>query len=157
MQPPESNKISDDKNIIEWIKYSNAKAEASEIKASAQVRDSDDTIEVIALKKCEGGYEFFDEKGILNPQDNKTAIKMAQHTIRLPRAVYYGYGIDKVIKYLEDYYNENLKEWDNQSWLKNTLGIVFDVNNEFRIFDKILRYDTKYGLTVKKEDENERI
>lgn len=157
LQPPESNKISDDKNIIEWIKYSNAKAEASEIKASAQVRDSDDTIEVIALKKCEGGYEFFDEKGILNPQDNKTAIKMAQHTIRLPRAVYYGYGIDKVIKYLEDYYNENLKEWDNQSWLKNTLGIVFDVNNEFRIFDKILRYDTKYGLTVKKEDENERI
>lgn len=157
LQPPETNKISDDKNILDWIKYSNAKAEASEIKASAQVRDSDDTIEVIALKKCEGGYEFFDEKGILNPLDNKTAIKMAQHTIRLPRAVYYGYGIDKVIKYLEDYYNENLKEWDNQSWLKNTLGIVFDVNNEFRIFDKILHYDTKYGLTVKKEDEDERI
>lgn len=157
LQPPETNKISDDKNILDWIKYSNAKAEASEIKASAQVRDSDDTIEVIALKKCECGYEFFDEKGILNPLDNKTAIKMAQHTIRLPRAVYYGYGIDKVIKYLEDYYNENLKEWDNQSWLKNTLGIVFDVNNEFRIFDKILHYDTKYGLTVKKEDEDERI
>lgn len=157
LQSPETNKISDDKNIIEWIKYSNAKAEASEIKASAQVRDSDDTIEVIALKKCEGGYEFFDEKGILNPLDNKTAIKMAQHTIRLPRAVNYGFGIDKVIKYLEDYYNENLKEWDNQSWLKNTLGIVFDVNNEFRIFDKILHYDTKYGLTVKKEDEDERI
>ncbi len=155
--PPEVNKISDDNNILDWIEYSDKNAEASEIKASAQVRDSDDTIEVIALKKCEGGYEFFDEKGILNPQDNKTAIKMAQHTIRLPRAVYYGYGIDKVIKYLEDYYNENLKEWDNQSWLKNTLGIVFDVNNEFRIFDKILRYDTKYGLTVKKEDEDERI
>lgn len=155
--PPEVNKISDDNNILDWIEYSDKNAEASEIKASAQVRDSDDTIEVIALKKCEGGYEFFDEKGILNPQDNKTAIKMAQHTIRLPRAVYYGYGIDKVIKYLEDYYNENLKEWDNQSWLKNTLGIVFDVNNEFRIFDKILHYDTKYGLTVKKEDEDERI
>ncbi len=160
LQPPESNKISDDKNIIEWIKYSNAKAEASEIKASAQVRDSDDTIEVIALKKCEGGYEFFDEKGILNPLDNKTAIKMAQHTIRLPRAVYYGFEIDEVIDYLEDYYNENLKEWNNQSWLKNTLGIVFDENNEFRIFDKILHYDTKYGLkvnTMKEEDENERI
>ena len=155
--PPESNKVSDDKNILEWIKYSNTKAEASETKASAQVRDSDDTIEVIALKKCEGGYEFFDEKGILNPLDNKTAIKMAQHTIRLPRAVYYGHGIDEVIDYLEDYYNENLKEWDNQSWLKTTLGIVFDVNNEFRIFDKILHYDTKYGLTVKKEDEDERI
>lgn len=157
LQPPESNKISDDKNIIEWIKYSNAKAEASEIKASAQVRGSDDTIEVIALKKCEGGYEFFDEKGILNPLDNKTAIKMAQHTLRLPRAVYYGLGIDKVIEFLEDYYRKNFNEWDKQSWLKDTLGIVFDQNNEFRIFDKILHYDTKYGLTVKKEDEDERI
>lgn len=157
LKPPEVNIISDDKNIIKWIEYSDKKAEASEVKACAQVRDSEDSIEIIALKKCEGGYEFFDEKGILNPQDNKTAIKMAQHTIRLPRAVYYGYGIDKVIKHLEDYYNENLKEWDNQSWLKDTLGIVFDQNNEFRIFDKILHYDTKYGLTVKKEDEDERI
>ena len=157
LKPPEVNIISDDKNIIKWIEYSDKKAEASEVKACAQVRDSEDSIEIIALKKCEGGYEFFNEKGILNPQDNKTAIKMAQHTIRLPRAVYYGYGIDKVIKCLEDYYNENLKEWDNQSWLKDTLGIVFDQNNEFRIFDKILHYDTKYGLTVKKEDEDERI
>lgn len=156
--PPEVNKISDDNNIHDWIEYSDKNAEASEIKASAQVRDSDDTIEVIALKKCEGGYEFFDEKGILNPLDNKTAIKMAQHTIRLPRAVYYGYGIDKVIKYLEDYYKENLSGWDNQNWLKDTLGIVFDENNEFRIFDKILHCDTKYGLkvnTMKEEDENE--
>lgn len=155
--PPEVNKISDDNNILDWIEYSDKNAEASEIKASAQVRDSDDTIEVIALKKCEGGYKFFDEKGILNPLDNKTAIKMAQHTIRLPRAVYYGFGIAKVIKYLEDYYKENLSGWDNQSWLKDTLGIVFDENNEFRIFDKILHYDTKYGLTVKKEDGDERI
>lgn len=157
LEPPEVNIISDDKNIIKWIEYSDKKAEASEVKTCAQVRDSEDSIEIIALKKCEGGYEFFNEKGILNPQDNKTAIKMAQHTIRLPRAVYYGYGIDKVIKYLEDYYNENLKEWDNQSWLKDTLGIVFNQNNKFRIFDKILHYDTKYGLIVKKEDEDERV
>lgn len=157
LQAPDANKISDDKNILDWIKYTNIEAEASEIKASAQVRDSEDTIEVIALKKCEGGYEFFDEKGVLDTLDNKTAMKMAQHTIRLPRAVYYGNGIDKAIKYLEEYYKENLNEWDNQSWLKNTLGIIFDEDNEFRIFDKILHYDTKYGLIVKKEDGDERV
>ena len=31
----------------------------------------------------------------------------------------------------------------------------FDDNNEFRLGDKTLIYDQKYGLIVKKEDENE--
>lgn len=157
LQAPEANTISEDKNILEWITYSDKTAEKSEVKASAQVRDSEDTIEVIALKKCEGGYKFFDEEGILNPLDNKTAMRIAQHTIRLPRSIYYGCGIDDVINYLEKYNIENLNEWSKQSWLKNSLGILFDENNEFRIFDKILHYDTKYGLIVKKEDEDERV
>lgn len=157
LQAPEANTISEDKNILEWITYSDKTAEKSEVKASAQVRDSEDTIEVIALKKCEGGYKFFDEEGILNPLDNKTAMRIAQHTIRLPRSTYYGCGIDDVINYLEKYNIENLNEWSKQSWLKNSLGILFDENNEFRIFDKILHYDTKYGLIVKKEDEDERV
>lgn len=157
LKSPEVNKKSIEKNIIEWIKYSDTEAEASEIKAYAQVRDSEDSIEVIALKKCENGYEFFDEKGILDPSDNKIAMKIAQHTIRLPKSVYFENGIDNVIKFLEGYYRENLNCWDNQTWLKNNLGIIFDENNEFRIFDKILYYDTKYGLVVKKEDENERV
>lgn len=157
LQAPEVNTISEDKNMLEWITYSNKTAEKSEVKASAQVRDSGDTIEVIALKKCEGGYKFFDEEGIMNPLDNKTAIRIAQHTIRLPRSIYYGCSIDDVINYLEKYNIENLNEWSKQSWLKNSLGIVFDENDEFRIFDKILHYDTKYGLIVKKEDEDERV
>lgn len=157
LQAPEVNTISEDKNMLKWITYSDKTAEKSEVKASVQVRDSEDTIEVIALKKCEGGYKFFDEEVILNPLDNKTAIRIAQHTIRLPRSIYYGCSIDDVINYLEKYNIENLNEWSKQSWLKNSLGIVFDENDEFRIFDKILHYDTKYGLIVKKEDEDERV
>ena len=84
-------------------------------------------------------------------------MKMAQHTLRLPRQVFYEVGIDKVIKLLEDYYIENLSDWDNQSWLKNNLGIIFDENGEFKIFDKILKYDQKYGLIVEKEGDDGRI
>lgn len=62
LKSPEVNKKSIEKNIIEWIKYSDTEAEASEIKAYAQVRDSEDSIEVIALKKCENGYEFLMKK-----------------------------------------------------------------------------------------------
>lgn len=157
LDKPKITRISEDKNITDWLDNKNNVAEASDAKASAQVRDSDESIEIIALKKCEGGYEFFDEKGLLDITDNKTAMKMAQHTLRLPRQVFYEVGIDKVIKLLEDYYIENLSDWDNQSWLKNNLGIVFDENGEFKIFDKILKYDQKYGLIAEKEGDDGRI
>lgn len=149
--------FSEEDLIVKWIEHPKNVAELSEVKASAQVRDSDESIEVIALKKCEGGYEFFDEKGLIDITDNKTAMKMAQHTLRLPRQVFYNEGIDKIIKLLKGYYFENLSDWDNQSWLKNNLGIIFDENGEFKIFDKILKYDQKYGLIVEKEGDDGRI
>lgn len=147
--------ISEEKSISDWIKNSNHVAESSDIKACAQVRDSVDTVEVIALKACEGGYKFFDQPGLLDPTDNKTAMEIAKRTIKLPIAIYYDNGIDKVIDELEKYYLKNLSEWENQSWLKGSLGIIFDENNEFKIFDKVLKYDVKYGLKLIKEDENE--
>nr|WP_072536944.1 CRISPR-associated helicase/endonuclease Cas3 [Anaerococcus mediterraneensis] len=152
-------KIGERKNLSHWLKNSNKMAESSDIKANAQVRDSADTIEVIALKACEGGYEFFDQGGSLDPSDNKTAMEIAKRTIKLPNSVYFdkenGYIIDKVIEELEKYYLENLSAWDKQSWLKNNLAIIFDDNNEFSLEGKVLLYDKKYGLIVKKEEENE--
>ena len=152
-------KVAEGKNLSNWLKNSNKMAESSDIKANAQVRDSSDTIEVIALKACEGGYEFFDQGGSLDPSDNKTAMEIAKRTIKLPNAVYFdkenGYIIDKVIEDLEKYYLENLSAWDNQAWLKNSLAIIFDSNNEFRLGDKVLLYDEKCGLIVKKEEKDE--
>lgn len=152
-------KVAEGKNLSNWLKNSNKMAESSDVKANAQVRDSSDTIEVIALKACEGGYEFFDQAGILDPSDNKIAMEIAKRTIKLPNAVYFdkenGYIIDKIIEDLEKYYLENLSAWDNQAWLKNSLAIIFDSNNEFRLGDKVLLYDEKYGLIVKKEDKDE--
>lgn len=152
-------KVAEGKNLSNWLKNSNKMAESSDVKANAQVRDSSDTIEVIALKTCEGGYEFFDQAGILDSSDNKTAMEIAKRTIKLPNAVYFdkenGYIIDKIIEDLEKYYLENLSAWDDQAWLKNSLAIIFDSNNEFRLGDKLLLYDEKYGLIVKKEEKDE--
>lgn len=130
------------------------------------MRDAVDTVEVIALKTCEGGYEFFDKPGVLDPSDNKTAMEMAKHTIKLPQAILYGVtsqydtdshmaGIDVVIQKLEDYYRENLAVWDNQLWLKGSLGIIFDKNNEFKLLGKTLKYDTRYGLKIVTEHRDE--
>ena len=152
-------KVAQGKNLSNWLKNSNKMAESSDVKANAQVRDSADSVEVIALKECEDGYEFFDRPGILDPSDNKTAMEIAKRTIKLPNAVYFdkenGYIIDKIIEDLEKYYLENLSAWDNQAWLKNSLAIILDSNNEFRLGDKVLLYDEKYGLIVKKEEKDE--
>ena len=151
-------KVAERKNLSNWLKYSNKMAESSDVKANAQVRDSSDTIEVIALKACEGGYEFFDKTGLLDPSDNKTAMEIAKRTIKLPNSVYYsgdGYIIDKIIEDLEKYYLDNLSDWDKEAWIKNSLAIIFDSNNEFRLGDKLLLYDEKYGLIVKKEEKDE--
>ena len=152
-------KIGERKNLSDWLKNSNKMAESSDIKANAQVRDSQDCIEVIALKACDGGYEFFDKPGLLDPSDTKTTMEIAKRTIKLPNSVYYdkdkGYIIDKIIEDMEKYYLENLSDWDKQSWLKNNLAIIFDDNNEFSLEGKVLLYDKKYGLIVKKEEENE--
>ncbi len=152
-----TKKIAENKNLIDWIINSKLSDEKSEMTDYAQVRDSTDTVEVIALKHCEGGYEFLDKPGCIDPTDNKTAMEIAKRTIKLPSAAYYGYGIDKVIEELEKYYIEHFKEWDKQLWLKGSLGIIFDENNVFRLFNKILLYDEKYGLKVLTEDKNERV
>ena len=156
---PEIDYIDTEFNIHELFNNSERIVELSDIKALGKVRDSSDSVEVIALKSCEGGYEFFDKSGPLDPSDNKTAMEIAKRTIKLPNAVYYdkdnGYIIDKIIEDLEKYYLTNLSPWDNQAWLKNSLAIIFDSNNEFRLGDKVLLYDEKYGLIVKKEEKDE--
>lgn len=100
---------------------------------------------------------FFDKSGKLDPIDNKTAMEIAKRTIQLSFATYYGIGIDEVIKALEKYYLEHFQDWNQQSWLKGSLAIIFDQNDEFRLFNKILRYNNKYGLKVITEDINERL
>ncbi len=150
---PLINKISENKNLSDWIKNSNKTAESSDIKAYAQVRDSLDTIEVIALKDCQGGYEFFDKPGLLDPNENKTAMEIAKRTIKLPFSAYADCKLDSVIDELESYYIRNFPEWERQSWLKGSLGIIFDENREFKLLNKTLKYDKKYGLEVEKEVE----
>ena len=170
LDKPLINKVTEDKNLSDWIINSDKVAEASETKSYAQVRDTTDTVEVIALKACEGGYEFFDKPGLLDPEDNKTAMEIAKRTIKLPNSLYYGQKIDQssdksktknlnqaiddVIDELEAYYLEYFIDWDRQVWLKGSLGIIFNEDNEFTLCNKILKYDQKYGIKVMQEDTN---
>lgn len=140
-------------DLIGWLE-NNSKNYGDE-DGNSQVRDTQDTIEVIALKKIRDGYTTFDSsEDISNSiEDVKTAKKLASCTIKLPNRLSKTYNIDKTIRELEDFYINNLQKWDNSAWLKGTLCAMFDENNECSINGVNMVYDKKYGLILKGEDD----
>lgn len=125
---------------------------SSEERAYAQVRDIKETIEVIALKKFGTGYTLFDQKHDLSTQIHDPSIQKSifRSTIRLPLILSTRYNIEDTISELEDFYVKHLFAWEELTWLKGMLAIVFDDKNEFLLNGYRLKYCLKQGLTYGK-------
>ena len=151
--PVLKKRISKEPNLIGWL--NNQSRNSGEEEGNSQVRDTQDTIEVIALKKIKDGYTTFDSSEDMSNsiEDVKTAKKLASCTIKLPNKLSKSYNIDKTIRELEDFYINNLQKWDNSAWLKGTLCAMFDENNECSINGVNMVYDKKYGLISKGEND----
>lgn len=134
------------KSLVGWLK--NTHENQSEEFGRAQVRDIQETVEVIAVKKTNHGYSVFGEMLDISDRINENNISklLAQHTLNLPRILTYPQRIDQTINALEDYNKANLPEWQNKKWLKGSLGIIFDEDNNFELNGFRLHYDEKYGL-----------
>ena len=52
------------------------------------------------------------------------------------------------------YNKRKLFDWQRQSWLKGSLGIILDENNQFLLNGYRLTYDLQLGLTYEKEGIN---
>lgn len=135
-------------NLIGWLK--NPNLSESEETSYSQVRDIEETIEVIALKKVESGYGLFGKDKDISDYitDYQLAREVAQNTLRLPQSLSKSYNIDQSIKELENYNNQHLPTWRKSTWLKGALGIIFDENNEFVLNGRKLRYNEKYGISM---------
>lgn len=137
-------------SLIGWLENTNPND--SEEHAYAQVRDSQDTIEVIALKKIGQGYGLFDSNIDLSDKLTEAGVarKISQNTIRLPQVLSASYNIDQTIKELEEYNIEYLKDWQDLHWLKGSLGLIFDEDNSAVLNGFKLRYDIQYGLSYER-------
>jgi predicted helicases len=113
--PVLKKRISKEANLIGWL--NNQSRNSGEEEGNSQVRDTQDTIEVIALKKIKDGYTTFDSSEDVSNSigDTKTAKKLASSTIKLPNKLSKSYNIDKTIRELEDFYINNLQKWDNSA------------------------------------------
>lgn len=144
------DKPKENKNMIGMLDLS--LKELSEERSYAQVRDIDCTIEVIVIKKYESGYSIFGYEKDVSRNLEKYAKELSKNTLRLPRILSINSKItDETIKFLEEYNNKYLREWQENEWLKGQLGIMFDENNKFVINNTILTYDNMYGLEYEKK------
>lgn len=136
-------------NLIGWLD-GDAVANTEE-KAYAQVRDSNETIEIIALKEVGGGYGLFEDGIDISEKisDIRIAKKVSSNTIKLPASLCAYYKIDETIDELERYNMKKLANWREISWLKGSLGIIFDKDNSFVLAGYKLTYSQKLGLEYK--------
>lgn len=140
-------------SLVGWLD-SNLDYDSEEI-AMAQVRDIQDTIEVIALKKYKTGYTFFGSQHDLSTSIDDPSVQkeISRHTIRLPLQLSAYYIIDDTIRELEKFNKRYLPVWQESTWLRGMLGIIFDENNEFILNGFCLHYCQKQGLSYKKAED----
>ena len=144
-------------NLIGWLQTS--KESSSDEAAYAQVRDTEETVEIIAVRRCGNGYRMFSAEGkeckdiSEEIHDANIAKSLAQETLRLPFSVVRRVGADKFILWLEQYNKKYLASWQEQPWLKGSLGLIFDENGRFQAddIDICLQYDDQIGLRTWKE------
>lgn len=145
------------RSLIGWLR--NVSPASSDERGFAQVRDSADSIEVIALKKHGSGYSFMDKFEDISTKIHEFDIgkKIALQTLKLPNILSANFNIDKTIEGLEEENRRKLSSWQQQPWLKGSLGIIFDENNCYELNGWRLHYDSKYGLEYEKVVEDEKI
>lgn len=132
--------------LIGWLRDPD-KSESEE-RAMAQVRDIQETIEVIAVKRCGTGYTCFGENEDVSGRIGEASVakKIARQTLRLPHWLIRQTRDFDAIEFLEAYNRQNLSAWQEQPWLKGCLGIIFDESNHFQINGIDLYYNETYGL-----------
>lgn len=142
-------------SMIGWLKDVNPNS--AEEYGYAQVRDTQETIEVIALKRQGTGYGFFNsEEDVSDMLDDYNVLKkIAASTIKLP-LLFSMYGnVDKTIDEIEKYNEKYLSDWQQKPLLKGSLGLIFDDKGDINLCGKRLHYSEKYGLSIIRKDDND--
>lgn len=135
-------------DLIGWL--AKAPLDTGEEAGLARVRDIQDTVEVIALKKIGPGFGTFKDQVDISKEISKTEIAkdLAKNTLRLPSIFTY-VSIDKLIRELEENNIRDLCDWQESSWLKGSLGLIFDENNECSLQGIKLEYSREFGVRRK--------
>ena len=123
----------------------------------AQVRDAEDSIEVIVVQEIKGelralpfmnkisGVRLDFTAGV----DDELARQVSMCTVSLPSYLLDGALGDRVIAELED---KGVDSWQRSPWLRGQLPLVLNENLEAKVAGYLIRYDRKIGLQIHKDE-----
>jgi CRISPR-associated endonuclease/helicase Cas3 len=131
-----------------WLSRSHLKVDQSETRASAAVRDIQETLEVILIQHTDRGNYLMDGRLL----ENCLPKEVATQVIRLPAAT--TREIDKVIRELEKQTSQLFPEWQNSKWLKGALSLPVDENKNYQLGEWQLHYSTNFGLSYEREGDD---
>ncbi len=126
--------------------------------AERAVRDSDSSIDVIAVKRASSDtFQLVSGRDEITiptdrPPSQEESLKIARQKLRLPGYFSKAWNIDKTITRLEADTQKFFPEWQYSSLLKDELALIFDENLDMRFDDICLHYDIDIGLTFEKTD-----
>lgn len=123
----------------------------------AQVRDSEDGIEVMvvqrgtdgALRLLPGSFPGAGSELLLPPDDAHPTVRhLAACTVALPQALTNPARWDRTVEELEN--NGVADDWQGSRWLRGQLCLVLDPDGTTRLNGHHVAYDQELGLTVSK-------
>ncbi|NCD09188.1 MAG: CRISPR-associated helicase Cas3' [Negativicutes bacterium] len=144
------------KTMVDWLYTS---YDTSEKYGEAAVRDTDESIEVLLIrKKVETGYSLLwqdteIELDQLKLPDKETAQLLARQRIRLPGVLCSKWMIKDTIEQLESNNQLLLQEWQKSPWLNGELFLILDEKYEAYLNGYCLAYNKDDGLIYKKESD----
>lgn len=133
-----------------------AAADAEDRQGSAAVRDGADSLEVVVVRRKDGGVWSMPGEGRyadrqlpdIGPPPLPLAKALSGCTLRLPAAFCQPWLIDRVIDELEDM---GFPDWQQSSWLQGQLVLVLDEEFKASLAGFELEYDTDLGLIHSRE------
>lgn len=145
-------------SIVGWQDRGIGDASDDSPGVQAQVRDTEDTLEVLVVRRVGGDIHTLPDltktHDQIVPTDSepapKTALVVAQSSIRLPGILSKPWMLDRVVGALE---HNSFTGWQQSHWLRGQLVLVLDENLEALVAGYRVRYSTDWGLEVEKNDE----
>lgn len=125
---------------------------STDIKASAAVRDSDSSIEVIIMMVKDNQAQFFPWQkeacaiSFENMPSYEEGRRIARNRLRLPGIFSRRWNEKAIIEELEHRDYSLLIEWRKSEWLKEELILLFDETYSATLGGYSLKYDKENGL-----------
>ncbi|MFC6295085.1 CRISPR-associated helicase Cas3' [Lactiplantibacillus daoliensis] len=136
--------------IHDWLGRSLGNVDKDEQKASAAVRDIQETLEVILVQRTNEGNFLLDGRNLTGVQPQE----IAQQLVRIPFVVTPGPDkIEQAINDLEKLTSRYFAGWQSNMWLKGALALPLDQDLSMSFEGWRLTYSSRLGLSYVKEDD----